>query len=116
VNSYSHVFGNQNVPRGVLTNGAPGAGKTFVLQAQGLYGMSMGLRVMSTSLMAVRSIALGGIHLHRLLKFEIGKSTDLFRLAEVRRISVINSQLYRINFTLKDSVGNLTYNSKLSLD
>eukprot|EP00804_Cyclotella_cryptica_P023555 CCRYP_018915-RA/>CCRYP_018915-RA protein AED:0.11 eAED:0.11 QI:0/0/0/1/0/0/4/0/463 len=53
VNTYSHVFGNQNVPRGVLTNGAPGAGKTFVLQAQGLYGMSMRLRVMSTSLMAL---------------------------------------------------------------
>ena len=45
--------------------------------------MTKGLRVMSTSLMAVRSIAMGGYHLHRLFQWEVGKVANLFRLAEV---------------------------------
>ena len=83
VNKYCKQFQNQDYTKGVLTNGAPGAGKTFVLQAEGLYAMTKGLRVMSTSLMAVRSIAMGGYHLHRLFQWEVGKVANLFRLAEV---------------------------------
>ena len=45
--------------------------------------MSQGLRVMSSSLMAVRSNAIGGYHLHRLFQWEVNKSANLFRLAEV---------------------------------
>jgi len=83
VNRYSKQFGDMSYTKGVLNNGAPGSGKTFVLQAQGLYGMSQGLRVMSTSLMAVRATAIGGYHLHRLFQWEVGKNANLFRLAEV---------------------------------
>lgn len=83
VNKYCKQFCNSNYTKGILTNGAPGAGKTFILQAQGLYAMTRGLRVMSTSLMAIRAIAIGGYHLHRLFQWEVGKNANLFRLAEV---------------------------------
>ena len=83
VNKYCKQFCNTDYTKGILTNGAPGAGKTFVLQAQGLYAMTLGLRVMSTSLMAIRAIAIGGYHLHRLFQWEVGKNVNLFRLAEV---------------------------------
>ncbi|KAL7525694.1 hypothetical protein ACHAXR_005169 [Thalassiosira sp. AJA248-18] len=83
VNKYCKQFCNSNYTKGVLTNGAPGAGKTFILQAQGLYAMTRGLRVMSTSLMAIRAIAIGGYHLHRLFQWEVGKNANLFRLAEM---------------------------------
>ena len=83
VNKYCKQFCNRDYTKGILTNGAPGAGKTFVLQAQGLYAMTRGLRVMSTSLMAIRAIAIGGYHLHRLFQWEVGKNANLFRLAEV---------------------------------
>jgi len=64
VDRYCAQFRNGIHTKGILNNGAPGAGKTFVLQAQGLYAMCKGLRVMSSSLMAVRSNAIGGYHLH----------------------------------------------------
>lgn len=83
VDRYCQQFGSTGHTKGILNNGAPGAGKTFVLQAQGLYAMTKGLRVMSTSLMAVRSNAIGGYHLHRLFQWEVGKNANLFRLAEV---------------------------------
>ena len=83
VNKYSTQFSNNMSTKGVLINGAPGAGKSFVLQALGLYGMTMGLCVMSTSIVGVRANALGGYHLHRLMKWDVGKSGNLFCLAEV---------------------------------
>ena len=85
MNKYSTQFSNNTSTKGVLINGAPGAGKSFVLQALGLYGMTMGLHVMSTSIMGVRASALGGYHLHRLMKWDVGKLGNLFRLAEVRQ-------------------------------
>lgn len=84
VTRYSKQFANSTYAKGVLTNGAPGAGKTFIQEVQGLYAMSQGLRVMSTSLMAIRSNALGGINVHRLFQLPVNKAANLFRLAEVR--------------------------------
>lgn len=84
VRSYSRQHSeNMGYTKGLLVNGAPGAGKTFIEQAVALYAMSQGLRVMSSSLMAVRSNAIGGYHLHRLFQWEVNKSANLFRLAEV---------------------------------
>jgi len=84
VRSYSRQFSeNMGYTKGLLVNGAPGAGKTFIEQAVGLYAMSQGLRVMSSSLMAVRSNAIGGYHLHRLFQLDVNNSSNLFRHAEV---------------------------------
>ena len=83
VNNYRKQFGPITQSKGVLAHGSPGSGKSFVLEAQGLYAMSQGLRVMSTSLMAVRSNALGGYHIHKLFTLEVTKNANLFRLAEL---------------------------------
>lgn len=85
INSYSQQLGSKGYTKGILTNGAPGAGKTFVTQAAGFYAITQGLKVMSSSLMAIRSTAMGGYHLHRLFQWEVGKRGNLFRLSEVRK-------------------------------
>ena len=100
VNSYSNQFGDQGYTKGILTNGAPGAGKTFVTQAQGFYAMTQGLRVMSSSLMAIRSTAIGGYHLHRLFRWEVGKRGNLFRLSEVREFSSFKCNPATVMFTV----------------
>ena len=84
IKQYTMVFGGDRcLPRGVLNNGAPGAGKTFVLQCLGYYAMSLGLNVMTTSYMAVRARDLGGIHLHNLFKWRRSQKGNIFRMAEV---------------------------------
>ena len=94
--------------KGVFAHGSPGSGKSFVLEAQELYAMTQGLRVMSTSLMAVRSNALGGYHIHKLFTLEVNKNTNVFRLAELamdkldRKSKIIFHILYGLlnNFIL----------------
>jgi DNA replication protein DnaC/predicted GIY-YIG superfamily endonuclease len=83
VKKYKRQFGPTTQTKGVFAHGSPGSGKSFVLEAQGLYAMTQGLRVMSTSLMAVRSNALGGYHIHKLFTLEVNKNTNVFRLAEL---------------------------------
>lgn len=86
VQNYSRQFNGLTLTKGVLTHGSPGSGKSFVLLAQGLFAMSQGLRVLSTALMAKRSIALGGgYHLHRLFQLECKKRGNPKRLAEVSK-------------------------------
>ena len=90
VNNYSRQFGNLTFTRGVISEGAPGSGKSFVLLNQGLYAMTQGLRVLSTALMAKRSIAVGGgYHLHKLFALECKGSDNPRRLAEVRRLALL---------------------------
>ena len=83
VNQYCRQFGDLTRTKNLLTTGIPGAGKTHVLLTQGLYAISQGLKVMATSLMAVRSLALGGIHMHKLFALEVGKYTNPFKLADL---------------------------------
>ena len=90
VDHYCAAFLKKRVTKGVLNNGAPGAGKTFVLQCMGLYAMSQGLKVMTSSLMAIRSSDLGGIYLHQLFKFPVNRSVNLFRYAEVCASTVLH--------------------------
>lgn len=83
VDNYLRTFGSKQVTKGVLFNGAPGAGKTYILQTVGLYAMSMGLRVMSTALMAARARTLGGLNIHQLFRWDQRRNGNLFRLAQV---------------------------------
>ena len=85
VDNYMDCLGADRLAKGVLYNGAPGAGKTFVLQCVGLYAIALGLNVMSTSLMAIRSVELGGLNIHQLLKLPRKKAPNLFRLAQLAR-------------------------------
>eukprot|EP00956_Cyclotella_meneghiniana_P042934 scaffold249353_cov82-Cyclotella_meneghiniana.AAC.19 len=79
LNGYNHGVHT----KGILNNGAPGAGKTFVLQIVTLYAIfSRGLNVMSTSVMAIRAGALGGINIHQLVRFPSKSSYNIFRAAQ----------------------------------
>lgn len=89
VHSYMQAFGQTKMTKGILNNGAPGAGKTWVLQTVGFYGMTQGMKVMSSSLMAIRAGALGGCYLHNLFKFPVNRSGNLFRYAEVSSLQVV---------------------------
>jgi hypothetical protein len=84
VRNYTRQFNGVTMTKGILTHGSPGSGKSFVLMQQGLFALTQGLRVLSTALMAKRSIALGGgYHLHRLFALECCKNQNPKRLAEL---------------------------------
>lgn len=74
---------HQRITKGLLYNGVPGAGKTFVLQCAALYAMTQGLRCVTTSLMALRSKVLGGMNMHQLFKLTAKRTGNLYRLAQV---------------------------------
>ena len=87
IDRYKECY-HQSITKGVLNNGAPGAGKTFLIQCALLYGMCEGLRCITTSLMALRSKVLGGINMHQLFKLTGNKSGNLYRLAQVSRFKI----------------------------
>ena len=89
VDHYSNGYNHGVHTKGILNNGAPGAGKTFVLQIVVLYAISRGLNVMSTSVMAIRAGALGGINIHQFVRFPSKSSYNIFRAAQVRKRRVI---------------------------
>ena len=72
IDKYSNQFGDASQTKNCIVHGCPGAGKTFVQQINVLYAISQGLRTMSTSLQATRSNGIGGIHLHKLLCWDVG--------------------------------------------
>ena len=72
IDKYSNQFGDASQTKNCIVHGCPGAGKTFVQQINILYAISQGLRTMSTSLQANRSNGIGGIHLHKLLCWDVG--------------------------------------------
>lgn len=90
--SYCVQFGNPHYTKGVLVNGTPGAGKTFVATLIVIFAMSQGLRVLSSSLMAVRANALGGYNLHRLFAWAVNQKANLFRNAEVGLMKFSNER------------------------
>ena len=73
VDRYKIQFGEASQVKGLLVHGCPGAGKTTVQQRNVLYSMTQGLRTMMTSLMAIGSIAIGGIHIHKLFALDVSK-------------------------------------------
>ena len=77
VDKYKIQFGESSQVKGCLVHGSPGAGKTTVQQRNALYAMTQGLRTMMTSLMAIRSIAMGGIHIHKLFALDVSKVSSL---------------------------------------
>ena len=82
---YSQQFGPNAVTfnKGNVVHGAPGSGKSYVIQYLSLYAMSQGLRLMTTTLMGVRANALGGIHWHRLFGVKPQGPANPFRQAEI---------------------------------
>jgi len=69
--------------RNVVFHGVPGSGKTYLAQLVSLYGISLGLRVMTTSMMGIRANVLGGIHYHRLFSVTTKSNLTPYRMAEL---------------------------------
>ena len=68
--------------------GAPGSGKSFILNYTAIYAISKGLVVGVTAMMAKRAIAMGGIHLHLLFKIPVNEKLTLHRLAEASLLAL----------------------------
>ena len=68
----------------VGTHGAPGSGKSFIGQYMTTYIFSKGLRCLSTSVVARRSVHLGGKHIHKLFSLDTTKaSLSPWRIAQL---------------------------------
>ena len=104
INKYQLQFGKLTRTKNILTTGIPGSGKTHVLLTQGLYAVSRGLRVMATSLMAVRSLALGGIHMHKLFALQVGKYTNPYKLADLALHKLRESTHFTETHTFADNL------------
>ena len=86
IDRYKYGFCGNSTTKGVLNNGAPGAGKTFILQVAALYAKCQGLNFICSSLCAHRSKTLGGINMHQLFQIPVNNS-NIFRKAQVRHSS-----------------------------
>jgi predicted GIY-YIG superfamily endonuclease len=69
--------------KGLLIRGVPGSGKSHLAQYLALYAFSRGLRVMTTALMALRAVVLGGIHYHILAAVPTKNNSNVYHLAEL---------------------------------
>jgi hypothetical protein len=90
--------------------GGPGCGKTFIMVVSAVYGMSRGLCVMITCLLAKRADLLGGIHVHNLFAIPVHESASVQRLAELAVISLYKSPerlglLQRLDVLFFDELG-----------
>ena len=74
--------------RSLMIAGGPGNGKTHCLMYGVLYFVSNGLLTVSTSVLAERSIELGGEHLHKLFHLPVASATAQ-RLAELSVINIL---------------------------
>ena len=85
--------------------GIPGGGKSFFGQMTCLYALSKGLKVIATSIMARRSVHLGGTHIHRLFAMDVkdylspqrGSERAIMRegSCERKRITIITCIIFR---------------------
>ena len=85
VDKYTEQFGPgaTTLTKGLVLCGVPGSGKTHLNQLLTLYAMTKGLRVMTTSILAARAVALGGIHWHKVFCFHINQCITPYRAAEL---------------------------------
>ena len=112
INKYLECSTQTSFVKCCVIAGSPGSGKSFLLNYVGIYAMSKGLNVVVTSLMARRSIHLGGIHLHKLFFLPV-KSMDIHKMAESSLRSLLQnpvslSILKMIDIILLDEVGQIS--------
>lgn len=79
-----YLCGTKSHPKSVILAGGPGTGKSYVMQLGCFMASAMGLNVSMTSLLADRSMSLGGVHLHLMFKIPVSDSAmNVNRLAEL---------------------------------
>ena len=70
--------------------GSPGCGKTYLMLLGAMYGLSKGLTVTTTALMAERALSLGGVHLHKLFHIPVNQHVTVQRLAEEAVVKILH--------------------------
>ena len=100
--------------------GFPGSGKTFCSLYIALYGLSKGLFVLPTALLAKRAIQLGGIHYHKLFCIRTDKNLTIHQKAELALIDIMRNKkkkhiLIALNVLICDKIGQLSSDFLLCL-
>ena len=83
--------------KSLIICGGPGMGKTFQLSLACTYGMSKGLNVTTTAIMAERANALGGRHIHFLFALP-GESTRNIHKVIDKAIRMLNRNPEKLQF------------------
>ena len=121
IDNYMNQDMYQYFTKSCVIAGAPGSGKSFLNLYILLYVLSKGLRVCSTSLMAKRSNALGGVHIHVLFQLPVKNFSDLHRVAELAANGLVRkpeyaSVLASINVLFIDEIGQVSAELISTLD
>ena len=75
--------------KSLIINGPPGCGKTFLMMVASLLGLSKGLTVTPTALMAERASTLGGTYIHKLFCIPPNNYTPQ-RVAEIAILRILH--------------------------
>jgi len=94
--------------------GSPGAGKSFVMMVSALYCLCKGLLGITTSILACRSLVLGGIHFHVLFKIPFtANNTTPQKIAELAVLNILRNPtsyalLCRLDVIFLDEAGQVS--------
>ena len=89
IDKYLHNIDNCVFLKCRVISGAPGSGKSFMLNYIAIYAITRGLRIVMTALMAQRAIHLGGIHIHKLFYLPVKRSMTIQDRAETALQSLL---------------------------
>lgn len=96
--------------KNVGIRGFPGSGKTWCSLYVALYGLSKGLLVLPTALLAKRALQLGGNHWHKLFWIPIEKNLGIHRRAELALARILRDHkthhlLLTLDILVCDEIG-----------
>ena len=99
--------------KNLVITGAPGSGKTYLLNYIYLYAISRGMKVGITASMYQRAIQIGGVHLHKLFCIPVNKKLSLHVLAEHAIAALLRNPiklhiLRQINVLCLDEIGQIS--------
>ena len=99
--------------KNLVITGAPGSGKTYLLNYISLYAISRGMKVAITASMSQRAIQIGGVHLHKLFCIPVNKKLSLHVLAENAIATLLRNPiklhlLRQLNILFLDEIGQIS--------
>lgn len=104
INEYINVFESKGkFVKCRVTHGAPGSGKSFIMQYSTLYAVSCGLKVATTAMMSCRAIHLGGQHVHKLFCINTKRDVSIQRKAELATLKLMQDTV-KMNILLMTDV------------
>lgn len=121
IDKYADMSDQLLFTKNIGIRGFPGSGKTWCSLYVALYGISKGLFVIPTAVLAKRSIQLGGIHYHRLFCIPTEKHYSVHRKAEIALIKILRDArkthlLLAIDVMICDEIGQLSADFVAVLD